>query len=206
MALKQGSSQKTPDSNTEKKAARGPQPGRVVASDKNTLTILCASGSISKIKMPVGPLGTKHFALMTKYSPVESDYVYIWRNVQVYDREEGKPVFVLNDDGSEKTDEFGNFVPVLEKKRIPIPTESLMEKLIESYTVWASEVLPHIIIDGPSYDEMLGEDQFGIYMAVQSQMNTDDSFFRILDDKDIGGEGGGMEQDEQMEGCTEDSL
>lgn len=58
-----------------------------------------------------------------------------------------------------------------------------MDRLGSTFEMWAAEVLPHIIVDGPcKYDEMPGEDQFGLFMAVMEDMGGDGKkpLFRVV--------------------------
>lgn len=57
-----------------------------------------------------------------------------------------------------------------------------LERLAEGFEIWANKVLPHIIIDGPfNFEEMPGEDQYAIYMALMSQVNVSEDFFRFVE-------------------------
>jgi hypothetical protein len=56
------------------------------------------------------------------------------------------------------------------------------EKLYEGFLEWSQKVLPNIITEGPfKYDEMPGEDQYAIFIALFSTLNIKGDFFRIVE-------------------------
>lgn len=63
----------------------------------------------------------------------------------------------------------------------------VQEKLGFAFEKWAIEVLPHILIKTPfgtKYDEMPGEDQYAIFLAIVESMggNEDGEFFQVIED------------------------
>jgi hypothetical protein len=63
----------------------------------------------------------------------------------------------------------------------------VQEKLGFAFEKWAVEVLPNIIIKTPTggkYDDMPGEDQYAIFLAIVESMggNEDEEFFQVLED------------------------
>jgi len=57
------------------------------------------------------------------------------------------------------------------------------EKLAEGFNKWASRVLGSILVEDESsfkYDEMPGEDQYAIFIALMSNTNISDDLFRIV--------------------------
>lgn len=57
-----------------------------------------------------------------------------------------------------------------------------MNKLTEGFEEWSVKVLPHIIVEGPfKYEEMPGEDQYAIFLAMFSLIKVGKEFFRIVE-------------------------
>jgi len=55
------------------------------------------------------------------------------------------------------------------------------DKIIDTFAVWSEKVLPHLIVDGPfKYEDMPGEDQFGLFIASLEEMNIGKEFFRVI--------------------------
>ncbi len=100
------------------------------------------AGGIYTIRKPIGRIGAKHFAIITKMAPSRN--------------------YIDEDD--------------------PAMSPADMDRLGIVFELWATEILPHILIDGPyKYDEMPGEDQFGLFMAVMDEMGGDGKpLFRIV--------------------------
>lgn len=164
--------------------------GNVVATTKNMYLIACASGEIYRIKRPGGRLATNHFTLMTKAVPTnitwEDDYAPVYTD-------EGDPVFKRDENDNIMYDDDGE--PIIKTKKIRVPhlSEGDLDRLSEAFQAWAPSVLPSIIKEGLPYDEMPGEDQYGIFMALFNKMNMDKEIFRFVDDGDVGGQGTGVQ-------------
>lgn len=57
-----------------------------------------------------------------------------------------------------------------------------MERQSEGFLEWSSVVLPKIIIEGPcKYEEMSGEDQYGIFFAMAEVVNVSEGLFRFVE-------------------------
>lgn len=57
------------------------------------------------------------------------------------------------------------------------------EALHEGFLKWTTSVLKNVIVDKKSdikYDDMPGEDQFAIFMALMEDVNIGDEFFRVI--------------------------
>lgn len=57
------------------------------------------------------------------------------------------------------------------------------EALEEGFLKWSSVVLKNILDEkksGVKYDDMKGEDQYAIFMAMMEDVNIGDEFFRIV--------------------------
>jgi len=155
------------------------QPGAVVNdTNKGRYIIACASGEIYKVKRPGGSLATEHLVLMTKAMPV--DVQYEPTRVQKHD-EEGNPLWKMNPDGSFVVDEDGDPVPQLMTVQVPKLSEGDIDRMSEAFRVWAPMMLPKIIEDGLDYDDMPGEDQYGIFVALFNRMNLNGEVFRFTD-------------------------
>lgn len=98
-------------------------------------------GGVYTIRKPIGRMGAKHFAIITRMAPSRT---------------------VDEDD--------------------PAMSPADMERMGSTFEAWAVEVLPHLLVDGPyKYDEMPGEDQFGIFMAVMEEMGGEGKpLFRVI--------------------------
>ena len=54
------------------------------------------------------------------------------------------------------------------------------EDIAKVFELWATQVLPHIIVDGPyKYDEMPGEDQFIIFVRMSQNLRLAEEFFQF---------------------------
>jgi len=62
------------------------------------------------------------------------------------------------------------------------------EMVTEVFLEWCEKVLPFVVVDGPFkdaagkfvYDDMPGEDQMGVFMALMSSMNAGTELFQII--------------------------
>lgn len=77
-------------------------------------------------------------------------------------------------------------------KSMPTPTGEEGEQMIspgdqarfsDVFVEWSAIILPNILVEGPyKYDEMPGEDQYGIFLALFQIMNMGEGeLFRVLD-------------------------
>jgi len=57
-----------------------------------------------------------------------------------------------------------------------------IERQSQGFLEWTATVLPKIIIDGPcKYDQMAGEDQYGLYFAMLEVVNVGEKLFRFVE-------------------------
>lgn len=69
-----------------------------------------------------------------------------------------------------------------EEPQIPKMSERDQEKLTDAFEKWSLQVLPNIISDGPfKYEEMPGEDQYAIFLAMLDATNVSEELFRIVE-------------------------
>ena len=165
--------------------------GHVVSASKNRYTIQCSSGEIYRIKRPGGRLGTQHFSIMTKAIPTDVTFETV--PIQKFD-EDGEPMWKKNEDGTDAVDEYGDPVPVMTTTKVPVLSPGDLIRIGEAFETWASSVLPHIIMEGLPYDEMPGEDQYGIFMGLFNKINMDREIFRFIDDEPLPGQGEGTNE------------
>lgn len=60
--------------------------------------------------------------------------------------------------------------------------DSLQTGMGDMFLKWSIEILPKILVNGPFvYEEMPGEDQMAIFIAVCEKMNLTDDFFRVIE-------------------------
>lgn len=170
--------------------------GHVVTSRGHTYTILCPSGEIYKVKRPGGRMATEHFTIMTSAVPPNITFDSV--EVQKYD-EDDEPLWQEDTEGNKVLDENGDWIPVTFLKKIPIFDEDDIKRMTGAFAVWARTVLPNIIVEGLPYDEMPGEDQYGIFMALFVETNKSSESFRILDGaKPVNGGGEGPGEPEAI--------
>lgn len=56
------------------------------------------------------------------------------------------------------------------------------ERIMEVFVEWSEKVLPHLIVEGPyKYEDMPGEDQFAVFMAMVQTIKVSKDFFRVID-------------------------
>lgn len=126
-----------------------------------TFKVKVGSG-IYEIEEPVGRLGAKHFALLSRAAPEEVN------KVPEDDMVQSK---LIKDD----TDS---------KPTPPKITREDKERMSEMFEQWSNVILPHIIVEGPyDYDAMPGKDQFALFNAVIMHMEGDDDspeLFQLL--------------------------
>lgn len=173
------------------------QPGIVISARKNVYTIACASGEVYQVKNPGGRIATQHFSIMTNAVP--TDVILEEKKVQDIDEESGEPIWETSEDGSYKIDEDGDPIPKMIKIKVPKLSPADLERMAEAFKLWAPEILPKVVkkcystpdeVNGMAiYDDMPGEDQYGIFMALFNKMNMDKEVFRFIDDSEIVGPG-----------------
>jgi len=99
---------------------------------------------VYEVKRPVGRIGARHMALMTKLSAASG----------ITDVENLDP-----DAAREVTGALANV-----------------------FEEWSTSVLKHILVSGPhGYDDMPGEDQYAVFLALMSEFEVKDDFFRVVE-------------------------
>ncbi len=64
----------------------------------------------------------------------------------------------------------------------PVYSEKDQERVFDAFEAWAEFVLPKIIIDGPyPVNEMPGEDQYSIFIAMVSTVDVGKDLFRFVE-------------------------
>lgn len=119
---------------------------------------------IYKVRMPTGRAGALHFGILTKYM------------------DDGQQEITLADKAAIEAGE-----PVAQKRMSPEMKTNMAEAFIE----WSAKVLPQILIcftkEGTTdevaikVDDVSGQDQYAIFMAMLEQLDVDDEFFRIVE-------------------------
>lgn len=75
---------------------------------------------------------------------------------------------------SDAKDENGN----------PVQSPADKERFNDNFEKWCQKVLPSIIVAGESsckFDDMPGEDQYAIFIALMSRVNISNDLFRIVE-------------------------
>ena len=120
-----------------------------------TLKIQTASG-IYEVKKPGGMLGTKSMVMISEIAMADG-------LMKMPGPEEDQSLV-------EKVQEHNNKVT--------------MKKAEEVFMKWAPVVIPDILVTldgGPiTYDDVSGEDQLAIFLAVSSEMRMSEDFFRVV--------------------------
>lgn len=118
------------------------------------LKIETANG-IYEVKKPGGRLGAKSMMILSKMAMVEG----IQKVPRAEDNED--PALIVR--------------IVAENNRLTTA------KMAEVFEEWAPLVLPMVVITGPfTYDDMPGEDQLALFMALSQETKIGEEFFRIL--------------------------
>lgn len=61
-------------------------------------------------------------------------------------------------------------------------SEADIDRMFESFEVWSNKVLKNLTIEGPfTYDNMPGEDQYAIYLAMTGAIKLSDEVFRVIE-------------------------
>jgi hypothetical protein len=119
---------------------------------------------IYRVRMPMGRIGAIHFSILTKYM------------------DNGQAELTLADKAA-----LAEGTPVADKPMTPEMRSCITEAFLE----WSGKVLPHILVGYTpvgtteenleiKVDDILGEDQFAIFMALLEQLEVGDTFFRII--------------------------
>lgn len=59
---------------------------------------------------------------------------------------------------------------------------AMIERQFEVLIPWSGSVLKHIVLDGPNkYDDIPGEDQYAIFLAVSDAMKVSGDVFRVVE-------------------------
>jgi hypothetical protein len=123
----------------------------------NMLKIQTATG-IYEVKKPGGKVGAKSMMMLSEIATAEG----IMKVPKVEDGED----------------------PVVIEKVIANNSRITMIKAEEVFVKWAPEVIPTILVslDGNpvTYDDVPGEDQLAIFLALSSEMKMSEEFFRIV--------------------------
>lgn len=116
---------------------------------------------IYQVKRPGGRLGAKSMMILAKMSSVDGI----------------KKVPKLLPDGTYE----GNEDPKLVEKIIIENNRLATAAMGDVFEEWAPIMLPHIVVAGPfTYDDMPGEDQLALFMALSQETKVGEEFFRIL--------------------------
>jgi hypothetical protein len=116
-----------------------------------TLNIKTANG-IYEVRKPAGKLGARNMIILSKLANVQPIKV----NVENED-----PAFV------EKVRQMNN--------------AKQMEAFGNVFEEWSDKILPTIVVKGPfTYEEMPGEDQLAIFLALTQETQVTEEFFQIL--------------------------
>lgn len=100
---------------------------------------------IYEIRKPVGRIGAKHIALLTRASKP---------GIEPGTKPEDIPPELLKEFGKDMSDVF---------------------------ELWSESILPKLLVTGPfSYEEMPGEDQYAVFIALASELQVGDDLFRIV--------------------------
>ena len=107
-----------------------------------------------EIKKPGGKLGTKNMILLAQLATVE---------------------------GLKTVPEEGVEDPALIELIKADNARLSMAKMSEVFEQWAPQMLPAIVVSGPyTYDDMPGEDQLAIFLAVNQESVIGDELFRVV--------------------------
>jgi hypothetical protein len=119
------------------------------------------ANGIYELKRPGGRVGAKSMMILSKMSSIEG--------MQTIPKK--------LEDGSFE----GNEDPTLVKKMIANNNRLATVKMAEVFEEWAPIVLPVTVVSGPfMYDDMPGEDQLALFMALSQETKIGEDFFRIL--------------------------
>jgi hypothetical protein len=123
----------------------------------NMLKIQTATG-IYEVKKPGGKIGAKSMMMLSEIATAEG----IMKVPKVEDGED----------------------PAVIEKTIAHNSRITMMKAEEVFVRWAPEVIPTILVslDGKpiTYDDVPGEDQLAIFLALSGEMKMSEEFFRIV--------------------------
>jgi hypothetical protein len=119
----------------------------------NTIKIQTGTG-VYELKKPGGRLGAKNMVLLSKMATAE---------------------------GIQKIPEDANEDPQLIAKIKAQNAKVATEKMAEVFEEWAPLMIPQVVVSGPfTYDDMPGEDQLAIFMALSQETKIAEDFFRVL--------------------------
>ena len=119
---------------------------------------------IYRVRIPTGRAGALHFGILTKYM------------------DDGQQEITLADKAAMEAGE------PIEKKRM---SPEMKTNMAEAFIEWSSKVLPQILVgftkEGTTeevplkVDDVSGQDQYAIFMAMLEQLDVGDEFFRIIE-------------------------
>ena len=119
------------------------------------------ANGIYELKRPGGRVGAKSMMILSKMSSIEGM----------------QRIPKKLEDGSFE----GNEDPALVQKMISSNNRLATEKMAEVFEEWAPIVLPTTVVSGPfTYDDMPGEDQLALFMALSQETKIGEDFFRVL--------------------------
>lgn len=83
------------------------------------------------------------------------------------------------------------YMPANKKEKDAPLSPMEQERIADGFEVWAAKVLPNILVSftpkgAPTpnatvtIDDMSGEDQYAMFIAVSSQLEVSESFFRLI--------------------------
>lgn len=118
----------------------------------NPIKIKTANG-VYEIKRPVGKLGAKSMIVLSKLATAAG------------------PTLKYAEDED----------PAIVERIKMMQKEAQMEQFGIVFEEWAEKILPAIIVSGPfKYEDMPGEDQLAIFMAVTQESQLTGELFQVL--------------------------
>jgi hypothetical protein len=129
-----------------------------------TMLKIETGNGIYEVKKPGGKLGAKSMMMFSELASVDG--------VQ--------PVPKMNVDGTYEGNEDPKLVAIIQVSNQKL----IMAKMESVFVRWASEILPSIIatFEGKpfAYEDMPGEDQLAVFLAISGEMKMTQDFFRII--------------------------
>lgn len=108
---------------------------------------------IYEVRKPVGRLGAKSMVILSKLAG-------------------SAPAKITNEEGED---------PVVIERMKQIANERQMALFGVVFEEWADKILPSLVVSGPfTYDEMPGEDQLAIFLALTQETQVAEDFFQVM--------------------------